>query len=362
MHKQQRISRRTLLRSAALGGSGLVAAYLLGCGDGAGDAPGPTATSQPIAPAEPTAAPTLRWRRRSPTTAPPPRRDHSLVTDGQRLYLFAGRNDGELADLWISLAGNEWAEVPSGAGPAARHGHNAVWDAERGRMVIFGGQSGAAFFDDVWAFDPATSRWQQLAATGSVPAARYGAGGAFDPAAGGRMLVTHGFTTAGRFDDTWQFSLGGESWSEISPAGERPIERCLMRAAWDATAERLLIFGGQTTNAPFLGDLWALEPGGWRELVTEAGPSPRNLYATVFDGRRRLLLFGGRTEDGPTNDLWAFSSPEESWSQPLVEGEAPPARFAHDAVWLPDAQALFVFGGSDGEGELNDLWELSAPA
>ncbi len=284
------------------------------------------------------------------------------MTAGERLYLFGGRGEGELADLWsYDLAAGAWSQLATDGGPSARHGHNAVWDVEQGRMVLFGGPAGSAFFNDLWQFDPATNRWAELSTGASVPAARYGAGGAFDPAGGGRMLVTHGFTTTGRFDDTWQYDLAGQSWTEISPGGERPVERCLMRAVWDSTADRLLIFGGQTTATPFLGDLWALGVAGWGEIVADPKPSASNLYATVFDDdRRRLLLFGGKTEQGPANDLWLFNSADESWDQPPVEDAGPSARFSHDAVWLADERSFVVFGGNDGSADLNDLWELSA--
>ena len=186
----------------------------------------------------------------------------------------------------------------------------------------------------------------------------------------GRMLITHGFTNSGRFDDTWSLDLAGGSWTDISPSTKRPVERCLMRSAWDPRRERLLMFGGQTTATPFLGDLWALEPNGWREIAAEPRPSPRTFYAMAFDRllrviqegviiRDRLIIFGGNSQGGAMNDLWFFDSPSESWSQATPEGEPPSPRFGHDAVVV--GRSLFVFGGNDGSNDLNDLWELTLP-
>lgn len=370
MHPQ-RLSRRALLRSAFLGGTGLLAAHVLGCGDGDGGQPTVTATRPAATPTSPSPGPTaapsvLRWRRVIPPSEKPPqpRRDHSLVTNGTSLYVFGGRRGAEeLSDPW-AFSANVWAGFDSGMSPPPRHGHNAIWDAGRDRIVIFGGQQGSAFFNDTWAFDPTAGRsgsWAELPAGDSVPAPRYGAGDAFDPA--GRLLVTHGFTNSGRFDDTWSLDLAGGSWTDISPSGERPVKRCLMRAAWDTANERLLMFGGQTTDTPFLGDLWALESNGWREITSEPRPSPRSFYAMVFDDESgRLILFGGRTADGPVNDLWYFDSASETWEQQLVEGEGPSPRFGHDAVWHPRGRFLLLLGGNDGSNDLNDLWELSVPA
>ena len=372
---RKRVSRRALLRAAALGGSGLLAASVLGCADG--DDGRPTATATAGAPSSPTpgststadpASLTLRWRPLSspPHRQPPPRRDHSLVSDHRNLYLFGGRNPGPLGDLWMySLVRSAWFELTTEGGPPARFGHNAMWDWSSNRMIVFGGQGDSGFLDDLWAFDPETRQWTDLAGNGGRPAPRYGAGATlgFGLASFGspadRLLVTHGFASGGRFDDTWQYGLGGEGWTEITPqGGPRPIERCLMRTVWDTAGERLLLFGGQTTGSPFLGDLWELREQGWSEISAEPGPSPRTLYGMIFDeDRDYLALFGGNTAQGPANDLWLFDSATNAWSQPPFEGEAPSPRFGHDMAWLRGGAALF--GGRDETGDLNDLWSLA---
>ncbi len=370
IRSSRRLSRRALIRNAALGGSGLLAAYLLGCGDGETARPASTATAPATSPAAPattapsaTAPAALRWRPLSPAgVLPPPRRDHSLVSDGRRLFLFGGRQQQELGDLWTyDLAAATWTEITAAGAPPARFGHNAFLDEARSRMVVFGGQAGGAFFNDLWAFDLTNGGWSQLTAGQGAPLARYGAGGALDAA--GRLLVSHGFTTSGRFDDTWEYSLEDASWTDVSPpAGGRPIERCLMRAVWDRQAGRLLIFGGQTNATPFLGDLWELRQGAWQELTADPRPSPRNLYAMAYDDEAgRALLFGGNSQTGPLGDLWFFDSALNTWSKPSPPGEAPSPRFGHDAVWLPASRALVVFGGNDNSQDLNDLWELAAP-
>ncbi|MDZ4278684.1 MAG: kelch repeat-containing protein, partial [Dehalococcoidia bacterium] len=67
-------------------------------------------------------------------------------------------------------------------------------------------------------------------------------------------------------------------------------------------------------------------------------------------------LFGGRTADGPVNDLWLFDAASDTWTQQTAEG-APSPRFGHDGA-LTAAGSLLVFGGSDGEADFDELWEL----
>jgi hypothetical protein len=126
------------------------------------------------------------------------------------------------------------------------------------------------------------------------------------------------------------------------------------------------MFGGQTDGTPFLGDLWALdlEASSWTEITSEPKPSPRNFYAMAETDPGRIALFGGNTPDGPgpMNDLWFFDSQTDTWTLARPEGEAPSARYGHDAVWLPETRRFIVFGGHDASGDLNDLWELTIPA
>ena len=353
----RRVTRREFL---ALGATTLGAAYLAACGGGGenGDAGTPVATTtDPTATPEPGA---LRWSRVAfDGAAPAPRRDHSLVSDGERLYVFGGRDGGgPLGDLWIyDLQAATWSQIALEGGPGARFGHNGAWDAARGRALIFGGQAGAAFFDDLWEYDPAAGRWFQAKLNSPTsPAARYGAASALD--GDGRLLVTHGFTSTGRFDDSWAYDFAAEGWEALAIQGPLPVERCLVRGVWDPRSNHLLMFGGQTTAEPFLGDTWALAGLAWREIIPAESPSPRNFYAMAFDeDRDRAVLAGGASADGLLNDVWLFDATREQWSLAPVTGEAPTPRAGHDAAIAGDR--LFVFGGQDAENHSADLWQLT---
>jgi N-acetylneuraminic acid mutarotase len=353
-----RLSRRELLRAAALGGPGLLGAYLLACKSGSS---GPTATATPLRIVTPSSAP-MRWHKLAPSGAQPlARYDHSLVTDGTHVYLFGGRRPDALADFWTyDIAGNTWTEV-TGFGPQPRFGHNAIWDSGRSLLVLFGGQDQTKFYDDVWEFDPAQSLWTQVTFAGSAPAARSGAGAAFDQA--GHLFITHGYTSQDSFD-TWQYDLAARSWTEVSPANTRPVKRSFMRGVWDSLKQRLIILGGQTDSTPFLDDLWAWSPvTEWQELARNPRPPARSRYSMVFqDQGAQIILFGGDTEQGPVNDLWAFHSSGENWTKIPADGEPPQPRYGHDAVLVSQAPSLVIYGGYDGTQVFDDLWSLAPGA
>jgi Galactose oxidase, central domain len=325
--------------------------------DGATAAPA-TATPEPAAPPS---LSTLRgtWTQLQPSGGPPPvRRDHALVadTEGAFVYLSGGRVNSrdELGDFWIyDVQADTWTQGPEG--PSARFGQSRAFGLDS--VVIFGGE-GAGFFSDVWAYEPAVAAWRVLEEEGAGPAARYGAGGAFDPATTS-LYVTHGFTDQGRFDDTWAFNVSLPGWLEVSPAeGERPLRRCLLRSVFDAGGNRIFLFGGQSNEVPFLGDLWAFDlgGGGWTQIDTP-GPSPRQLYSMTLVSEGEALLFGGRTEAGDNNELWLLDLASATWTQLTAEGEAPSPRRGHDATWLTASNSMLLFGGQSVD-DLNDLWLL----
>lgn len=336
-----RLSRRSFLGSALIGLAGLSG---LGLGDRAfGGA---------------------RWRRLSRSASNPPvRHDHSLTlaTDSGLLYLFGGRRGGSaLNDLWaLDPRTGAWRKIAvSGTRPAARFGHNAFYDAVRRRLIVALGQAGSSFFNDVWAFDPRSSAWRKLGtASARRPAPRYGAGGAHDRA-GSRILISHGFTSQGRFDDTWSFDLRSESWRKIATRGPVPLARCLLRAAWDPGSKRMLLFGGQSNPIPFLGDFWSLDVAGgvWKRKRPATLPGPRNLYGASFDeSARRWYLFGGSTPKGPAADTWTYDARRDAWSR-VAASPGPRSRSGPDIAVA--GGNLYLFGGAGADGELADTWVL----
>ena len=79
-------------------------------------------------------------------------------------FTFEGRFD----DTWsLDPAAGVWTDLSPApeTRPLKRCLHEAVWDAARGRMLLYGGCSsgfGPCPQGDLWAFDPATRTWTEL--------------------------------------------------------------------------------------------------------------------------------------------------------------------------------------------------------
>jgi hypothetical protein len=366
-----------MLRSGSIG---LAAVLLAACAaspsvSGTGRAsPTPSLVSGgPSDEESPAATPTAAesgWRLvASSGPAPPAREDHTwtLAPDGATAYLFGGRTaaGAALDDLWAyDLAGGRWERIDAG-GPPPRFGHNAAW-VEGFSLVIFAGQSDAAFYNDLWAFDPEAERWKKLPADGDLPVARYGSCAAIGP--DGRLWISHGFTSEGtRFADTRAYDFTTGSWAEETPVGDRPVERCLHGCWWTGDG-RLALYAGQTTGIPALDDFWLLTPGprqgtdSWTMVDQgQRWPAARQLYASARWGDG-TLIFGGRALDGEyLSDAWLID--DQGIAVRVRAGDdLPPPRSGAEIVGDARSGRLLLFGGRDGDSAMDDLWELRLPA
>ena len=88
---------------------------------------------------------------------------------GQRLVAYGGFNGSVLADLW-TLTGTTWAQSPNSPSPGPRRNHCMAFDAQRGRLVLFGGSDGTKMYSDTWEWDH--DRWEGMV-TLVAPVARY---------------------------------------------------------------------------------------------------------------------------------------------------------------------------------------------
>ncbi len=150
---------------------------------------------------------------------------YTVVLDPRwdRLVLYGGHHSVYLSDVWI-LPLSEWpyrwtrVYPAAGTGPGPRYGHVAGYDPEHERMIVFGGYNGA-FLADAWVLDlSGEPRWEPVHVTGPSPAPRDFAAAVWD-APRGRMLVYGGNTDGGAFGDAWELVLGDEALASEPAAG-----------------------------------------------------------------------------------------------------------------------------------------------
>ena len=79
----------------------------------------------------------------------------------------------------------------------------------------------------------------------------------------------------------------------------------------------------------------------WTRVATD-GPGPRASYAFAYDSlRRRVVLFGGLSANGPVNDTWGWDGVR--WTKLADDGPSPRAEAG--AVYDPRIQSIIIAGG-----------------
>jgi hypothetical protein len=226
-------------------------------------------------------------------------------------------------------------------------------------LVVWSGQNEDGFFGDIWRFDPVAAAWQELPATGTVPEARYGSCAGLGP--DGRLWISHGFTQDdGRFADTRAYDFATGAWTDMTPSGRVPVERCLHDCFWSADGQ-FVLYGGQTTGVPALGDAWAYDfaTGDWTASVEGAAPA-RQLFALSPTAGAAVVFGGGSLESNYLSDTWQLD-PLTLAMTPLESAAEPPARDGATLVHDAARGRLLLFGGQGQGGRFGDVWEIGSP-
>ncbi len=262
------------------------------------------------------------------------RRNHTAVYDttNNRMIIFGGYNGTltndvwYLNDVWVLNNANgqggtpTWTQLfPTGSTPATRCYHSAVYDNTNNQMIIFGGDNNGTYLNDVWVLSNAnglegTPVWTQITTTGSTPIARLEHTAVYG-AANNRMTIFGGSTTSQNgfpvpTNDVWVLStangLGGTSaWTQITTTGSTPTARLEHTAVYDATNNRMTIFGGVnfTLGEPYyFNDVWVLSTANGISTTPSAG-----FYAVPTSGFVPLQVqFTDTSANNPTSWIWSF--------------------------------------------------------
>ncbi len=283
-----------------------------------------------------------QWMNLIPNGAsgsPPARSGHSTVYDAanNRLIIFGGCGGycvPVLNDVWVLTNANGlggtpvWSQVSIvGNGPPARTSAAASYDASGSYLIIVGGQDGSAdpcsTFSDIWTLSIPNSPgeptgWTQRSASG--PPGLDGAAAAYSPDGStitlfGGMRLLNG--TCQATNEVWSIVVIPEAIAlgnvVLNGAVGSPPARSFAAAVYDATGQRLLVFGGLDASGAYLNDVWALSNSAshWSSINPKDAPPPaRNGQAAIFDAvHQRMTIFGGTDASGVLNDTWVLHAP-----------------------------------------------------
>lgn len=256
------------------------------------------------------------WSGALPVTAPSQRFAAAMADDAARgeVVLFGGQDYryALLSDTWV-WNGTSWTRrCGSGqarCGPSPRTVHAMAYDADRKRVVMFGGGKtlverplvhvGSAL-SDTWEWDGAT--WKETCGeTSATPCAIPGLRGAsmaYDPVR--KRIVLYGgegdhvADSANLVDRVWEYD--GATWSKREEITNVPPPRSFASMTYDTARARVVLHGGLTgVGRVHFSDTWEYDGNCWKDVTNPTAlPPPRGIFAAAYDAARaELVVFGG---------------------------------------------------------------------
>jgi hypothetical protein len=298
-------------------------------------------------------AQTVNWISAEP---PSPRDGVGMAYDtaSSSTVLFSGSNS--VADTWVWKGG--WFQLSPATSPSPRNSAAMAYDGAAGNIVLFGGLSSTGvILGDTWTWNGTT--WTQQFPAVSPPARTLMAF-AYDGATKTVVLFGGGSEPggAGALGDTWTWDGVATTWTQQSPATSPPA-RSGCAAAYDATNNGLVLFGGQNGSTAY-GDTWIWNGATWTQQSPASAPSARSQAGMAYDAvLSAVVLFGGAVgalwEDS-ANDTWVWNG--TSWRQ-IHPATVPPNRYNFGMAYEPAFKAVLMFGGFSSGPARNDTWLLA---
>lgn len=298
-----------------------------------------------------------------------------------RMVLFGGGNyrllEGSLYnDVWaLDLNDEVWHPIlPSGQAPAPRVWAAAAYDQAGNRAIFFGGGDAAHIqYNDVHALNltAGAESWTQLLTTGTPPSPRASATAVLDEA-NYRMVLFGGEAGSGGMNTVWTLDLATLDWSQLFPSGTLPAPRFGHSAIYDATEQRMIVFGGQ--HSSIYSDVWSLSlsPGTetWHQLTTTGTqPGERVRHFCAYDNANHDMVIGfGFAFPGYYllyNDIWKLDLGSLSWQQVHYTDCTVQGRRGAVSAYSQNHRSVVVLGGDQpyasyfGETYILDMDEVS---
>jgi hypothetical protein len=259
---------------------------------------------------------TERWQRERVDGPPAARFGHDAAwLPGHGLVIWAGQVGTDFFDdIWLfDPAGGSWKELNvQGDKPVARYGSCSGIGPDGLLWISHGFTANGVRFDDTWTFDLEARRWTERtpASEGKGPIKRclhacwWTSEGQFALYGG----QTNGVVALG---DLWLMTPGAGAdpgvWTE-APDQQAPARQL---AAAARRGEQTIIFGGRGIDGEPLADAWVLSDGSTDLAPLSAGDPPRarSGAAMLYDAANdRLVLFGGEGSDA-LGDVWELTFP-----------------------------------------------------
>jgi len=295
---------------------------------------------------------TYQWTSVSAGSEPSKRWDAAMSynTVANSFLVFGGGDvSGAIGDTWkFQFTGSgtgTWTHITD-TGPSARGNAKMVYDSKNDLIVLFGGEESVYSHGDTWVFDPSTNVWSNKNPSPS-PQERARAAMAYD-AESGKVLLFGGLNKAAGslLNDTWLYDVATNTWQQVVTA-TAPSAREFPSLASDGNGV-FYLFGGWRMDADglslYLDDTWKfdLTTMEWTKASPSTSPPAQSQGALLHIGSSRFILVGG-WRDSPLGEVWIYDANQNTWS---TEVGPPPPQYQLTVTSSPIIGITFTINGT----------------
>ncbi len=292
-----------------------------------------------------------RWHKLTPSGTPPTAKNlaasvyvrgtTSGAADKAYMVIWGGAtpsDSNEMHILDVSTSGSEaWSTVTQTSAPAVRSylQHHMVAKQTASNttdIYLFGGWGSTRTNDLVRCTlnvnSPTSVTWTTLKANGAVgsPVGRSGTAMIYD-STNDRLIITCGYTGSAYLNDTWQYSISGNAFTQLSPGGAAPAIRELPSIGYDVVNQRAILLGGwQGAASSNRNDIFQLSLTSGTETWTQIKSNDLNNQgvlafssspAAVDTARNFLVTATQLGYDSTSKYVYAFDMNNTSPTAPL---------------------------------------------
>jgi len=272
------------------------------------------------------------WAQVAADVRPPPRADAALAYDPARksLILFGGTDyygQNVYSDTWEwNSTTRIWTELFPTVSPDGLYGHGMVTDTLRNKILLFGGQASNYWYgpvygipykdpirNEVWEWDGSKQTWTDRTpvASGSTPMARQFPIMAYDEGRQ-KMFLFDGPNYMSSYPTSlsafWEWDPISAGWSRRD-SGDSLDYGYSIYVAYDSIRRREVLLTDAYDYTTSNNETWEIDAKGPTFFVRPLPSTPisRSGSTMVFDsGRGVVVLFGGSTSNGYTNETWEY--------------------------------------------------------
>ena len=161
-------------------------------------------------------------------------------------------------------------------------------------------------------------------------------------------MVFGGF---GAGNEVWIFSFDSLSWTRVD-APNGPTPRGSPAAISDPVRDRMVVVGGWPASGPS-DEVWAFSFANHTWSGLPKGPSARFDMGAATDSTN-AWFYGGYVGFQATDELWRFDLSSDTWTL-LPQSQVRPTPRTNMGIGI-NAGSLYIFGGHDTNGLTPGMW------